>query len=288
MKEEKETQVTEEEGRARDRKRGYVASLMYLLLFSIILILPFLTYTVPPPGQEGIFVSFGNSAAGRGNDIPLTRAEEFVEEETPPSPPPVQEQAQQAETKTTSARETAPREVRTSEEPDAARIAREREVARQAEAEREQKRAAEAKRQAELAEQKKYEDAKSQFGSLFGQGKGENAAAGNQGNPDGDPTAKALEGVTSGRGVIGGGLDGRGVSYAPRIEDRSQKTGRVVVRVCVNSEGEVISAEYTQAGSTTTDSDLREIAVNNARRFRFTGSAVDRQCGTISIDFRVK
>lgn len=287
MMEEKAKQIMEEE-RAKDRRSGYLASLIYLLLFIVILVLPMLTYPVPPLGQQGILVSFGSSDAGGGNDIPLTQNEDFFEEEIKSSSQTVEKQSVEREVKRNIPQATTPKEVRTSENPDAERISNAKETARQAEVDREQKKAAEAKRQAEIAEQKKYQEAKNQFGSLFGQGKGENASSGNQGDPIGDPTAKALEGVTSGRGVIGGGLDGRGVSYAPRIEDKSQKTGRVVVRVCVNGEGEVISAEYTQSGSTTTDSDLREIAVSNAKRFRFTGSTIDRQCGTISIDFRVK
>ena len=286
---EMEKQVAEEKERAEDKRRGYIASLIYLLLFFLIILLPMLSYPDPPPEREGVLVSFGSSSTGGGNDVPLTQQEEYIEEETQPTSEPVQEKAEPREIQASPVQATTPREVRTSEDPNVARITKEKEAAgRKAEAEREQKRAAEAKRQAAEAEQKKFEDAKSQFGNLFGQGKGENASSGNQGDPTGDPTAKALEGTTSGRGVIGGGLDGRGVSYAPKIEDRSQKTGRVVVKVCVNGDGEVISAEYTQAGSTTTDSDLRTIAVSSAKRFKFTGSAVDRQCGTISIDFKVK
>lgn len=94
------------------------------------------------------------------------------------------------------------------------------------------------------------------------------------------------EGIT-GKGTIGGGLEGRGIVYTPTIQDNSQRTGRVVVRICVNSKGEVISADYMQAGSTTADSELRNMAVRNAKKFKFSSRSIDRQCGTITIDFKV-
>ena len=101
-------------------------------------------------------------------------------------------------------------------------------------------------------------------------------------SPNGDPNADNLKGISTGSGKIGGGLDGRGVKYEPRIQENSQKTGRVVVNVCVDGNGNVISAKYTQKGSTTTDAGLRQIAEENAGKFKFTASNVDQQCGTIT------
>jgi TonB family protein len=88
--------------------------------------------------------------------------------------------------------------------------------------------------------------------------------------------------------MVGGGLGSRGVTYEPKISDNSQKVGKVVVNVCVDRSGKVISAEYTQKGSTTTDSDLRELAERSARKFVFTESGIEKQCGTITVDFKVR
>jgi TonB family protein len=88
--------------------------------------------------------------------------------------------------------------------------------------------------------------------------------------------------------MVGGGLGNRGVKYEPTISDNSQKTGKVVVNVCVDKSGKVISAEYTQKGSTTTDSDLRALAERSARKFVFSESTIEKQCGTITIDFKVR
>ncbi|MEL6923536.1 MAG: energy transducer TonB, partial [Bacteroidota bacterium] len=175
-----------------------------------------------------------------------------------------------------------------------------RKAAAKAKAEAEaKKRAEEAKRKAEAeakakaeAEKKRYEDAKNKYGGLFGggsgDGKGNTGKPGNQGDPGGDPNASNLEGISTGTGKVGGGLGSRGVLGSPKVTDNSQKTGRVVVRVCVNGDGEVISAKFTQAGSTTTDARLRSIAEKNATRWKFSKGSMDKQCGTITYDFKVR
>ena len=88
--------------------------------------------------------------------------------------------------------------------------------------------------------------------------------------------------------LIGGGLGNRGVLYAPEISDSFLNEGRVVVKICVDSNGDVISAVYTRRGSTTTDSELKELAIRSAKEFRFTESDIEKQCGTITIDFKVQ
>ena len=87
---------------------------------------------------------------------------------------------------------------------------------------------------------------------------------------------------------VGGGLGNRGVLHEPQINDRSQKTGRVVISVCVDKTGKVIKADYTQKGSTTTDSELKDIARKAALQFKFTLSEIEEQCGTITVDFKIK
>ena len=121
-----------------------------------------------------------------------------------------------------------------------------------------------------------------------GDGKGETGTQGNQGDPNGDPNASVLDGISTGSGDIGGNLGGRGVEYKPVIKDKSQKQGTVNLKVCVDGSGKVISAEYTQGGSTTSDSDLKRTAIAGAKKYRFSKSDLDKQCGTIRIIFRVK
>jgi len=137
-----------------------------------------------------------------------------------------------------------------------------------------------------------YAAAKGKYGGLLngkGTGRGNTGQAGNQGDPNGDPNAKNLEGIhTGGKGRIGGGLGNRGVISEPKITDNSQKTGVVMIKVCVNKTGSVISADYTQKGSTTNDATLINIAKRNAMKFKFTAGDVEQQCGTITYDFKVQ
>ena len=72
------------------------------------------------------------------------------------------------------------------------------------------------------------------------------------------------------------------------MTDNTQKTGRVVIRVCVDASGKVTSADFTQRGSTTSDSQLRATAIRNAKKFKFAAGSVDKQCGSITYDFKVR
>ena len=121
-----------------------------------------------------------------------------------------------------------------------------------------------------------------------GAGKGDTNTQGNQGDPEGNPDASLLEGISSGAGKVGGGLSDRGLVAAPRPEDSSQNTGTVVIEVCVDAGGNVISSRFTQRGSTTANAELVDIAIANAKKWKFSKGDVDRQCGTITYNFRVR
>ena len=89
--------------------------------------------------------------------------------------------------------------------------------------------------------------------------------------------------------VSGKGLAARKVVKRPSLSKADVGgTGRVAILVCVNSDGKVLSAEYTQKGSTTMDRRLIDAALSQARQFRFSSSDEERQCGTIFFDFREK
>ena len=294
----------------KDRRRGWVTSLTIHAIILLLAILPFMSYQVPPPGQQGVLVSFGAPDMGSGDDRPDTQQEEEVEPEPPseeelveeevPEEPEVSEIEPEVEAEP---QPETPEEVVTKDDPDVVAIQKKKaeeeaqkkaeEAERKKKVEEARKKAeaeAEAKRKAEAEAKKKaeYEKAKKQFGDSFGDGKGKTDKPGNQGDPNGDPDATKLDGISTGSGMVGGGLGDRGVVFEPKIKDNSQKTGTVVVRVCVNRNGEVVSADYTQKGSTTTDSELRQIAIKSAKRFRFSKSSIDKQCGTITIDFKLR
>lgn len=84
------------------------------------------------------------------------------------------------------------------------------------------------------------------------------------------------------------GLGGREKKYRAPLRDSSLKTGIVVIQLCVNRKGKVISAEYLPKGSTTADQHLVQLALDNARQWRFAKSREKEQCGTITFNFRNK
>lgn len=133
-----------------------------------------------------------------------------------------------------------------------------------------------------------------------GQGSGGGGKPGNQGVPGGtgsnpfgqSPGGGGGTGGGQGTGTgasVGGGLGGRKVLSLAKASYTSNKQGTVRVKVCVNSDGQVVSAEATQAGSTTTDASLRSSATAAARQCRFAAApGTDVQCGWIEYNFILK
>jgi len=293
----------------KDKRRGRTASTIGGIAVLILIFLPLLRYPIPPPGQEGILVNLGLPDLGQGTDNagpsapavadpveedqPEEQPQEDISEPTPPieeapDPNPVEEEVITTED---------PDEValREQERREQQRKEQERleEIRKQQEAEAERRRQEEeARKRAEAEAQKQAEadELKDKLGGLFGdgKGKGDTGKEGNQGDPEGDPDASKLEGVSTGSGTVGGGLGNRGVTASPRITDRSQDQGIIVVRVCVDKSGNVISSEFTQRGTTSSSARLKKLAVENAKKWKFSQGSVDKQCGTITYNFRVQ
>jgi len=85
---------------------------------------------------------------------------------------------------------------------------------------------------------------------------------------------------------IGGHLSERSIKAAPSIKSSYSSKGKVVVKVCVNQVGEVTSAKFTQRGSTTFNSELKDLALDSAKESLFVQSELMEQCGTISYHFK--
>ncbi len=135
------------------------------------------------------------------------------------------------------------------------------------------------------------------------QGTGE--GAGDQGDPKGDPNSNYYgksgngTGVGQGDGEGTGSGSGKGVSFSlsgrkmvrtPQINDRSQETGKVVVDITVDKDGNVVAAIPGGRGSTTTSAYLMRLAKDDAMKAKFNPSpeGADIQKGTISFVFLVQ
>jgi len=256
--------------------KGWLVSFIAHLVIIAILFIPMWMSQVPPPEEEGVMVSLGLPDEGQGDEAPSSN-----EDQPEPEPQPAPQEHVKEVTANNPVKQVSSKVITTNEQ-DAVRI-KEAEARQQAQAESQRRAAEEAKKQ------EAYNNTKKSYGDLLGgSGKGNTGKPGSQGDPSGDPNAKALEGISKGSGRVGGGLGNRGVLHEPKISDASQKTGKVVISVCVDKNGKVIKADYTQKGSTTTDSELKDIAKRAALQFKFTDSDIEEQCGTITVDFKIK
>lgn len=84
---------------------------------------------------------------------------------------------------------------------------------------------------------------------------------------------------------IGGDLRSRNIMIAPNVEVDAEKEGTIVVKVCVDMDGYVMSSRLNQRGTTTTDKDLKEVAIDAALRYRFNKSERKEECGNITFEF---
>ncbi len=122
-------------------------------------------------------------------------------------------------------------------------------------------------------------------------GPDEPADAGNRNAPQGESETARGEGTGSklqGMDQLDRGLQGRGlVGDLPRPDYPGNRAGKVLVRVTVDRDGKVVSAEYEPKGSTTTDAALIAAARQAALRARFTASQQHVQSGTITYIFKL-
>lgn len=304
---------------ANERKGKIISVVINTILLALMLI-PLLTYPNPPPGQEGVTVNLGIPDIGQGEEsgpqsqpekevAPPSEPEEEVRKPEPEvTPPPKVEPEPTPEPKVEKPKVVTedPRAIalkkrkeqearEKAEKADQQRQERIAEQQRKDQERREQERiAAEKKRKADAAaaaaaaEAKKRSDMEGLFNGN-GPGKGDTGKPGTGGVRDGEPNADNTTGRNSGgAGKVGGGLNGRGVQSSPTIDDPSNKTGRVNLKVCVDASGKVVSVEWDQQGSSTPDPYLINLAKKNAYKWRFKASSDARQCGSIAYTFEVQ
>jgi outer membrane biosynthesis protein TonB len=308
---------------AHKEENRTTAALISIVLHAIILaLLLFVTTKVEKPlmetppielnwGGGGDNAALGSpdagqndKSAGAGQPAEQPKTETPVEKTAPQKTPPPPAKSKPAVT--------SPRKVATAQDPNAAALrdaARAQEQRRKTEDAARRQQAAEQQRLAQEAAERTRREAderntkKNNFGGAFGAetggGAGNGGKPGNGGQPDGtgdNPFGKSAGdgggrggGSGTGDGVsIGGGLAGRKVLSRPEMADNSQKTGVIILAVCVDSDGNVIEADYTQRGSSTTDGELRSKAIRWARQHRFAPSAREKECGTFAFSFKVQ
>jgi hypothetical protein len=117
---------------------------------------------------------------------------------------------------------------------------------------------------------------------------------GDQGNPNGNPNSDSYTGnAASGRAGTGGvqirsGLDGRRITKLPAFEDDFNENAKVAVDITVDQTGNVIAAMVNPRGTTTTNSNIRNIALRKARTLKLNAAVSEEQTGTLVFEFKLR
>ncbi|MBK0380774.1 energy transducer TonB [Mucilaginibacter segetis] len=123
-------------------------------------------------------------------------------------------------------------------------------------------------------------------------GTGEGDGTGNKPGNQGKPTGTTLTNNYNGTGSGNGGdlnLSQRNFVRKPDVKDDHRRTGKVVVDIRVDRDGNVIYARAGARGTTITDADLLnkcEEAVKNSK-LNSLDNAPDTQIGTVVFVFKV-
>lgn len=264
------------------KKAGLAGTLGAHALLLIALLLCQLLSPKQPEEEEGILISFGNVEQGSGDVQPQTPTsvvdveESDAEAEQAPEPTPVE-----------------PTEVQpnlTQETEDAPAIKPKEEKSKPVET------------KPVVAPKEEPEEPKPIVNPKAMMGKKDNtnsSSSGSQGDTQQPGDAGSMDGSLNSTSSVGSGLGdsgtkwslaGRKMLVAPRVDDKSQKTGTVVININVDKKGNVISATGPGRGSTTSDNGLvsKAKAAALAAKFNPSPTGTEIQKGTISFTFIVK
>jgi colicin import membrane protein len=297
-------------------------TLTTLLLSALLLVLFYIGLTyMDPPEENGISVNFGTMEFGSGKVQPKEKIQSEPLD-TPPVEPTNQEVAEaielpEEEVEEAAAEKEAPAEkLLTQENEEAIKINQAKEAKRKAdEAAADAKRKAEAvenKKKAEvakIAKQKKdaedkarqeQEAKKKALDAMMGGlnksdgtasgSEGDDNKAGDKGQPDGDPYATSYYGSPgSGSGTGGYGLNGRSLVNKGKVQQECNESGRVVVKIVVDRNGKVISAEPGVRGTTNNNPCLLEPAKKTAfmHKWNLDSNAPNQQVGFVVVNFKL-
>ena len=255
--------------KTKSEKYGLTGTIVFHVLLILLFLLTGLTYTVPPPAEEGILINFGYDDQGSGQEqtqsAVQSRQEKVVER--------IEEESVQSR---------AEEDVLTQNSEDAPSVNSEKsESIRQEEVKEEPKPSKELSKA--LSKWKNKSDNKSSSDGITGK-------SGDQGDPSGSKDSKSYVGGAGGNGFALIGLGGRSMVRPPNIQDHSQEEGKVIVDIIVDKDGNVLRASPGARGSTTTSSVLYKIAKEAAlsTKFNVSPQAPEQQKGQIVFTFLVK
>jgi hypothetical protein len=276
---------------------GYTLMVCVLLLIILLFVKWTLPSIPPPPDEEGIEVNLGNSEQGLGVDQPFLPGKPAPEDKQSYQPPkqvnvPV-EASKDFETDDKDADAPVIKKPPVSK-PEATKIP-DKEVVKTKPVRNPQR--------TNEPPAPTPPKPKAVFKGVNGTGSGGNEAdnfkkggnqgiaggRGDQGAPGGNPDADNYKGGGTGNSgvAIKNGLSGRNIVRTPAFEDDFNENAKVAVDIRIDAGGNVISAEYQPRGSTTSDPNLKAIALKKARQVKFN-SGSDESSGTLQFNFKLK
>ena len=101
-----------------------------------------------------------------------------------------------------------------------------------------------------------------------------------------DAYSTNAKGLTTNSPGILNGFEGRMLLQSPAISETTALAGRVAVEICLNTEGVVTNARFKPVGSTTLETELITLAVQNALKFRFSNGK-NEDCGQVIYNFNL-
>lgn len=244
---------------------GLIGTLLFHGLIIVLLVIFGFSTPLPLPEEEGVMVNLGYSNQGSGPVQPKQ---------------PAQSQPSQPETSPSSSE---PEDVATQNTEPAPAINNTKSDNKESEQPKETNTEKDKPEEPEINKNALYPGSQNSDGGS----EGETGEPGDQGHRQGDPNANNHEGTPGGGGGVNFSLSGRYAKKLPKPSYDSQEQGKVVVKIWVDQQGNVVRAEPQLRGSTTTDSRLQRIAKKAAMRASFSSraKAAEVQTGTITYNF---
>ena len=307
----------------RHKKKSFTLTTLLLSVLLLFLFYIGLTY-MDPPEENGISVNFGTTDFGKGQVQPREkiRSEPL---DTPPVEPVKKEEVEEELVveevveevpEKVEEKETPAEKILTQESAEAIKIKQANEAKKRAEdaAKAEQKRKEDAikrekakaaklaqqKRDAEEKARREQEAKKKELDELMGGlnksdgtasgSEGDDNRSGDKGQPDGDPYATSYYGSPgSGSGTGGYGLNGRSLVRKGKVAQECNEAGRVVVKIVVDRNGNVISATPGVKGTTNNSPCLLDPAKKTAfkHKWNLDSNAPSSQVGFVVVNFKL-
>ena len=247
-------------------KIGLIGTIMFHgVIVGLFLIFGFST-PLPLPEEKGVVVNMGNTDQGQGIQQPKKPAESTTKKSTSSSTSSQEEEVTTQNTEEAPAINQSEEETESSEQDDGN------------------------DKETEETEEDKVDDDLLFSGDKESDGgsEGNTGEPGDQGKEGGDPNADNHSGEAGGGGDgVNFSLSGRYAKELPKPTNKTQEQGKVVVKIWVDNDGNVINAEPGHKGSTTTDAQLYKMAKRAALKAKFNTKkeAPEEQTGTITYIF---